>query len=66
MGNFDKKRVVADLPDSPDTLFHFLTTKTQIYITEKNGFNKKNIQGLLNMFYICMKKVDFFRGRGGP
>ena len=37
MDNFDKKRVVADLPDTFISKISIvvLTTKTQIYITEK-------------------------------
>ena len=69
MDNFDKKWVVADLTDSPNSKISMvvLTTKTQMswqqkhkFTLQKNGFNKKNIQGMLNMFYILsVKKLIF-------
>ena len=42
----------------------FLTTKKPKYTFKKNAFNKTNIQGMLNIFYIISEKVDFFSRRG--
>ena len=42
-----------------------LSTKTEIYITEKCFLTKRIIQGMLNIFYILSEKKSTFLWEGG-
>ena len=62
----DKKRVLADLPDTCISKIALVDYKNTNLHYRKMVLTKKYIQGMLNMFYTLSEKIGFFSRRVVP